>query len=391
MNLAGKDDLNRPFDIHAARLVKCTQCHPSLNNPLVFTEAETTKPGHLVSDPRKLRIGEYLLTPSHHFAKGESASGHVADRLDATMRRCEDCHDADAVHGRWLPNTRRHLETMLCETCHIPRIHAPALRQVDWTVLTGTAKPRTEYRGTADQPPKPASWTTGYEPVILPRRQRDGRVRHGPHNLVTVWYWEGGDPPRPVPQDVLRRAWFWSEPLGYDPSIVKALDEDGDDRLDERELRLDTAAKVEAVRYRLETVGVESPRIRGYVQPYSLHHDVVPGAFATRDCNACHTSDSRLTRPFLLSSWAPYGVTAELVADTNVTLPGRTYRRESGGRYYEPEPSASGRYVIGHDRAGWIDVLGAVAVLGTLLGVALHAAGRWIAGRRRRAVEGRAA
>ncbi len=50
---------------------------------------------------------------------------------------------------------------------------------------------------------------------------------------------------------------------------------------------------------------------------------------------------------------------------------------------YEPVPTASGRYVIGYDRAGWIDTLGLIVVLGTLGGVLVHALLRRIYGCRR--------
>ncbi len=33
LNLAGKDDLNQPWDVHAARLVGCVDCHYSPNKP----------------------------------------------------------------------------------------------------------------------------------------------------------------------------------------------------------------------------------------------------------------------------------------------------------------------------------------------------------------------
>ena len=384
LNLKDKGGLSMPWDVHASRLVVCTDCHVSLNNPVFFSEAERSRPRHLSYDARRPQIGDYLTKPSHNFTKGESAQGTTARRLDGTMRRCEDCHDALAIHEEWLPNPRRHLRTLLCETCHVPHVHAPARKQTDWTVLTSDRAPRVEYRGTDGAFGDPATLIEGFEPVVLPRSQLNGRIRHGPHNLCTAWSWVGGEPGRPVRTRELEAAWFQGE--AHHPDLVAALDEDGDGALAREELRLDTDAKVAAVRARLEAVGVTSPRIEGWIQPLSLHHGVVSGAYATRRCETCHSKDSRLTRPFELSSYVPAGASARLVGDSNIRMPGRTYM-EDGHLLYEPVPTASGRYVIGHDRAGWIDVVGVLLILGTLAGVVAHAVLRRHHGRRREGVE----
>ena len=73
-------------------LLNCTDCHYSLNNPLYYQEAETTKPDHLTFDPRRVEIGEYLVQPLHQFARGNSAQSTVAPNLKNTMRRCDSCH-----------------------------------------------------------------------------------------------------------------------------------------------------------------------------------------------------------------------------------------------------------------------------------------------------------
>ncbi len=81
VNLQDKKELNRSWDIHAERGLKCTDCHYSLNNP---THAQSFgSPGHLEYDPRKLEIGEYLLRPDHNFARGQSAQFTVAPALKA--------------------------------------------------------------------------------------------------------------------------------------------------------------------------------------------------------------------------------------------------------------------------------------------------------------------
>ena len=383
MNLAGKEELRFPWDIHASRLVSCIDCHHSINNPVSFAEATRSRPEHLRYDARRLSIGEYLKRPSHHFAKGEAAQGNVARRLDQSMRRCEDCHNALETHEAWLPNPRRHLQTLLCESCHVPQVHAPAHQMCDWTVLTPDRGARIRYRGTDGDPLDPRSLIEGYEPAILPRTQKSGEVRHGPHNLCVAWTWMAGEPKRPVPRATLEEAYF-DERGAYRPAIVAALDANGDGALAVDELQLDTEAKVEAIRLRLAAVGVEDAFIEGCIQPMSLHHNVVSGLHATRACEVCHARDSRMTRPFELSPYRPAGAHVRVVEDTNVHLAGRFYTADDGRFLYEPVPTASGRYVIGHDRAGWIDVLGALLFLGTLAGVLAHSVLRWHHGRKRK-------
>ncbi len=383
MNLHDKEQLLFPWDVHASRLVSCIDCHHSINNPVSFAEATRSRPDHLRYDARRLSIGEYLRKPSHHFAKGESAQGNVARRLDQSMRRCEDCHNALATHEAWLPNPRRHLKTLLCESCHVPQIHAPAHQMCDWTVLTDQRTARVSHRGIDGAIDDPRALIHGYEPAILPRTQRSGEIRHGPHNLCVAWTWMVGDPKRPVSQANLEKAYFGDGDT-YRPEIVAALDTNGDGRLEKTELQLDTQAKVEAIRARLAAIGVEGAFIEGCIQPMSLHHNVVGGLQATRTCETCHARDSRMTRPFEIAPYRPAGAIARVVEDTNVHLAGRFYTDDDGRYLYEPVPTASGRYVIGHDRAGWIDLVGALLFLGTLAGVVLHSILRWHHGRKRR-------
>ena len=44
VNLVGKDSLNRSWDVHAERLLECSNCHFSINNPIYRKETEATQP-----------------------------------------------------------------------------------------------------------------------------------------------------------------------------------------------------------------------------------------------------------------------------------------------------------------------------------------------------------
>ncbi len=363
--------VSRPWDIHALRLLECVNCHYSLNNP-AYT-VPPAMPEHLRFDARRTGIGEYLRQPSHQFAKGRSPHGTRSGTLESSMRRCESCHPVATTH-EWLPYKQRHLNAMTCEACHVPKLYAPARRQTDWTVLDPQGEPRVEYRSVGGGREPGVSALTGYIPVLLPREQADGTMRLTPHNLITSWYWVAGEPPWPVRVHDLRAALFAGE--AYHPEILVALDTDRDGALQRAELVLDSPAKVEAVRRQLERVGVRAPRIRGEIQPFSLHHNVAAGPWATRDCGSCHGAASRVTRPLLLASYVPGDVMPQLVRDANVRLAGRLTRTRAGGLRYEPDSAAADLYVLGHDRWQAGDRAGMAAVIAVAIGVTVHTAFR---------------
>ena len=379
MNLSGKETLSRAWDVHAERLVTCTNCHFSPNNPIYRLLAAGSSPSHLVFDARRLDIGDYLQRPSHQFAKGESAQGVLAPGLDASMRRCASCHKVEDTH-KWLPYRERHMAAMGCETCHIPRMYAPARRQFDWTVLTSAGGPRVVCRGAIGKPVAFDALITGYEPVLLPQGRGDGRRLLMPHNLVSSWFWVAGNPERPVREKALKAVYLSGE--GYHSDVVAALDRDGDGALEESELMLDTPEKVDVIARKLRTLGLENPRIMGEIQPYSINHTVTTDEWATRDCRACHSGDSRISRPMVLASYVPGNVLPEPVRDANVAFEGRIHRDDMGQLVYAPTSSSAGLYVLGHDSDRWANTVGLLAVFGVLAGVVLHGGMRFRAARR---------
>ncbi len=374
MNIAGKDALARSWDVHAERGLKCTECHFSLNNPAYAYERDDTRPAHLLFDPRRLDIGEYLQKPSHQFARGQSAQNTVAPALRGTMRRCESCHDAANTHG-WLPYVQKHLDALACESCHIPQMYAPAVQTYDWTVLRPDAAPQSACRGEEAD-----GLIDGFQPLLMPRADVDGNTALAPYNLVTAWYWvydnaQGG--PRPVPLADLKAAWL--EGGSYAPAVLAAFDADGDGALSEQELRLDTPEKQALIASRLEARGLKNPRIRGEVQPYSINHDVAWGEWALKDCVACHGRNSRLSQPMKLADYAPAGVQPDFVQDANTIVSGDIVCSADGALYYRPQPDESGLYLFGHSHVPWVDWFGALAVLGALAGVTVHGGLRYYA------------
>jgi thiosulfate reductase cytochrome b subunit len=387
-NLSGKDSLTRSWDVHAERGLQCTDCHYSLNNPVQYAESPDTRPEHLQFDPRRLEIGEYLQQPDHNFARGQSAQHTIAPELKDTMRRCESCHDTANTHD-WLPYTERHMAEVACETCHIPQVYAPAVQAYDWTVLKADGRPMATCRGVDSMPPGPNQLVTSFQPALLPRQNVDGESLLAPYNLVTAWYWiyeDANGNTRPVRLQDLKAAWFDGEV--YAPGVVSALDQDGSGSLEEAELLLDTPEKQAVIAGRLQTLGLENPRIEGEIQPYSINHNVARGEWVTRDCQTCHSDDSLIAQSVELSASVPGGVLPEFVQDANTTINGSLYT-EQGALYYRPATRAQQLYIFGHDRVRWIDALGALFFASVLFGVSGHSALRFYASVRSKPEHGR--
>lgn len=378
LNIEGKEDLLRAWDVHAERAVGCTDCHHSLNNPALL---DTTKPDYLNVDPRRSDVGDYLNRPLHDFAKGRSAQGTLAPEFDYSMRDCESCHDVENAHG-FLPFAERHMEQLACETCHVPKLYEPAAEQYDWTVIHLDGTPKTINRGIDGTVGDPHALITGFDPVVLRRVGKDGTLKLAPYNLVSSWFWVYGDPPRPVRQMDLEAAFV--DNGAYHPDILAAFDANGDGTLDDQELAIDNVAKEAAVAKRLEAVGVTLPRIQAEIQPYTIAHDVTGGDWATKDCQTCHARDSKLTQPMQLAAYVPGGVMPSFVGDTNTETAGPVTVAEDGSLWYEPTTSSADIGVLGSDSGGWVDWIGWAMFIMVLLGISVHGGLRFLLGRKLR-------
>jgi thiosulfate reductase cytochrome b subunit len=378
VNLSGKNELTRSWDIHAERQLQCTDCHFALNNPARALRAQGSNPGHLIYDPRTLEISEYLHRPSHNFARGQSAQYNVAPELKGSMRRCDSCHDADKGHADWLPYIDKHMASVACETCHIPQLYAPAIQSYDWTVLTLQGEPLQTYRGVDGEPRSITSLVTGYEPVLLNRTNIDGKKLLAPYNLITTYYWvyeDANGNQRPVRLMDLETAFF--ENGTYAADIVSAFDANHDGALSDDELVIDSSAKANAVESKLSALGLNNPRIEGLTQPYSINHNVARGENAVNDCKACHNDESRLSQPIKLANYSPNGVLPVLDTANNVNASGEIIKAEDGEVYYNPIPANDKMYIFGLSRVDWIDWLGALLFTGSLLGVISHGTRRY--------------
>jgi hypothetical protein len=294
LNLAGKESLTHPFDVHADRVVGCVNCHYSLNNPVYFEQRPESRPPHLDFDPRRLTTSDYLTRPLHQFAKGHSTFGLAAIGSENSLRRCESCHDASNVHA-WLPYKQRHFDSLACEACHVPKLYGPALQMLDWTLVDRDGQPQRHYRAVEGDPATADSLIRGFRPAMLARDNVGGERKLAPFNLVSSWYWLAGEPQRPVARATLRAALYPNGRLHAD--VLRALDRDGDGRLQGEEWRLETAERAQAVRARLEASGLTAVTLAAEVTAFPISHNVVNGQWATRECRHCHGADSVLGAP----------------------------------------------------------------------------------------------
>jgi thiosulfate reductase cytochrome b subunit len=384
VNLAGKASLHRAWDVHAERLLSCTDCHYALNNPMHAQESDATRPSHLVYDPRRLDIGDYLERPNHNFARGQSAQFTVAPELKDTMRRCESCHNADS-HSSWLPYVDRHMTVLACESCHVPALFAPAIEAVDWTVLESDGSSVVTCRGTENPDGDIDQLIEGFAPVMLMRDALDGGQQLAPYNLISAWYWvydDANGAKRPVPLADLQAAWFDAEGV-YAADLLAVFDADNDGALDETELRLDSDVKSAAVAARLAARGLGNPRVEAEVQPYSINHNVARGEWATRDCQTCHHDDAVFNQPMQLATFAPGSVTPNFVSDANIVNSGAIQQGGDGALTFQPAPELAGVYIFGNNRISWIDWVGLGLFVITLAAVAVHGGLRFYVALRR--------
>ena len=380
LNISGKEDLNYPFDVHTDRVVGCVNCHYSLNNPVYFRQREESKPSHLNFDPRRLTNADYLVRPLHQFAKGRSTLGLAAADSENSLRRCESCHYAENVH-EWLPYKQRHFASLACESCHIPKLFGPGLQTVDWTMLDDDEQPLRQYRNVTGDPVAVDSLIEGFRPVILPRAYAGGEFRLAPFNLVTSWYWSAGDPPVPVAKAQLEEAIFLNG--AYHPDLVTALDANGDGQLNGAELRLVDETSVNAVKNRLESIGLTGLQIQSEITPFSISHNVVNGQQATRDCSNCHDRDSVLAASFSLSDYLPGDVQPKTISFAGIEYSGDVATDSAGSVSFQSDNRRAGFYIIGLHAESWADMLGLLMFLGIIVGVSIHSMARYISSRRR--------
>ncbi len=310
MNLAGKDDLDIAWDVHAQRLVSCGDCHYSKGRPQRLAGA---------------------------------ASAAAVQPSQGIRRRCESCHSPAGSHD-WLPEAQRHFKAVACESCHIPQLAMAAQQAIDHTVIRPDGSPQISYRGIEGEVQDASTaYLRGYRPLLRVGNTASGDRQVLPYNLVSHWYWSDGDSDTPIAVEALRRAWLDGD--RYAADIMQMLDSDGDGQLDTQELRLQSAASVALIRERLRSAGVADPTLRGQVRAYHIHHNVRHGEHVQRDCTLCHPDKPEQLQTFDLAPYVPGGVQPLLAPEsTAIALDGELQTAADGSLKFAPQRGVAESY-----------------------------------------------
>lgn len=363
LNLKDKNEKTFPFDIHAARMLQCVDCHHSDNNPSGVKNIKGSL-HHLKMDPRGLPVNEYLTRPSHKMVEPD----------------CMVCHDPLEVH-EFLPYKERHFKMMKCQTCHVPEMFGMAQMVNDETVSTDKGTPRIEYRG-AEETPQPmafsAAFTDGFEPFIFPKKSSSGKVQLSPFNLVTHIYWASNG----KPVDFAKVHNVFSDGQNYRPEALSIFDSNKDGKLSEQEMRLDNETKISFVKAGLSKQGITNPEIKSTIVPHAVRHGVVTGQWVTKTCTTCHGSDSILGQEIELAGFVPSGVKPEFDQNTSAIIKGQVNPSDKGFSF-SVDTESEHNYVFGYGKQNKIDLLGFLIFALTVLGLLGHALLRIVTSKKR--------
>ncbi len=305
INLKNKDALRQPWDVHASRMVECSDCHYA-----------SERPSQLAGDVTEAKAGE--------------------------LRRCESCHALEHQHD-WLPETEKHMEAVACEACHIPTIHLAALQQLDHTVVNADGTPGLVWRGIEHSNAHALPYIEGYEPLLGLGTASDGTTKLMPYNVVGTWRWADGEKDAPIAVATVRAAWLKGD--AYRKDVLEVFDTNSDGTLNGTELRLDTPAKTKAITANLEALGASNPHVVAEARSLHLHHNVTYGEWANHDCTTCHTIGStEKTRAFSMGTYVPADVIPTVHDTAGNTLGGAINKTEDGGLAVVQETSAVTMY-----------------------------------------------
>ena len=376
-NVVGKEKMNYPWDVHAAKGIICIDCHFSVNNPGRMIHEDQKE--NLRYKPRGEDIAVYLKRPDHNFARGNIPPETVNLNVHNTMRGCADCHDAEKIHT-FLPYKTRHFQALACQTCHIPAVHFWAYRSDDWGFLMDTGGSRITYRGIDGGIVDPESEVTGYLPAYIPTPSKAGNLQIRPTNLISGVYWFDKAKARPVFTWQVQTAFFSGLPANgewkYRPEIVKAF-ADKDGIIDIPQSVFDSPEKIALVKGLLQKyAGVADPELRIEVTPWAVSHSIVGKGQAIRECIACHAKNSVLHRPLDLNTFLPQNVP--------VTFRGKEARIvnfEGKEPTFDNRALLSSFYIIGYSRVTWIEWFGWMFFFAVILFSIVHGALRLLGGR----------
>ncbi|MCB1142960.1 MAG: cytochrome b/b6 domain-containing protein [Leptospiraceae bacterium] len=354
LNLQDKEEADYAWDIHADRRVQCVNCHFAPNNPKYDSTESTEDLSHLKINPRKISTSEFLSKPNHDLAK----------------TNCTTCHDPLQIHDM-IPYKSKHMERLECQSCHVPELRGPALKEIDFTVLSEKDTPVYSYRNIDGYPESKtlnAEFIRAYTPYLMPYG-KEGKLM--PTNMVTEWFWVNGTSKERVDSEVLNRIQF-PEDETKKSGILEVFDKDRDGKVTNAEWVLNTEEKYQFMRSLLISEGVKDPKIQGKVQVNPVVHGIQRGENVTRDCTNCHTRDSRIRRQISLSQILPGRGEPEFEKSERFDAQFLKLR-ENGVEYIAKRDFfQTDYYIYGFSRKKWSDYLGIFFFVMTLLGIGVH-------------------
>lgn len=354
LDLEGKDHLNRPWDVHAARMLSCSDCHSPLSRAPQDTHAGGPT-GYLSHDPRQRGIAASLLQPDHRLRTAN----------------CLACHTVDKAHAA-LPYAQRHLEKVACQACHVPSLHAPLLQEDDRSVLQPDGRTRQVWKavegGAGDA--VNARYIHASTPLLLPYPNEGLPAQVQAVNLVLERRWIDRRSGEELPLETLQRAWQAGHASGAGSAWQSA-----DGSL--------SAAGQTALAAELRKLAPGTPELQVQVKVQPIVHGIQGGSAVLRRCSACHGAGSRM------SGDLPLEATGYLQGARLVDAKGRAYPAHLAALKASPaglwvQRSVGDALALpGQGRNTWSTVLGFIFFVLTVAGVIGHAAWRWVSQRRR--------
>jgi hypothetical protein len=375
-NIVGKEKMDYPWDVHAAKNLVCIDCHFAPNNPGRKIQSDPEK--SLQYRPMQEDIATYLKRPDHNFARGNIPPETVNVTRHYTMRGCNECHDTSKTHA-FLPYKQIHFQALTCQTCHIPAVHFWAYRSDEWGFLMDTGTSRITFRGIQGDIVDPDSKVTGFKPAYVVTPDKDGRPQIRPTNLITGVYWFDKAKGRPVFTWQVQKAFFSAHDPDagweYRPEIVQAFG-DKDGIIDSEHAIYDSPQKIELVKGLLQKyAGITDPELRIEVVPWAMSHSTVGKDQATKQCTDCHSKQSILNRPLDLDNALPKNVP---VYFQGAQRPVAKWTDKEV--VFDNHSLLASFYIIGNSRVGWIEIIGWLSVFGALLFALIHGGLRIIFG-----------
>jgi hypothetical protein len=192
---------------------------------------------------------------------------------------CLGCHAPEENHS-WLPEAEVHFEKIACQACHITELFGPAIALIDDTVRDPEGNTVVVRRG---QKPTGSS-LAGFQPLLL-QRPLDGK--YAPYNVSMIRFWRDAKNNQSVAPSIINKAW--------QSSGLSLAAYDG--HLNETEINL--------LKAELIALGISQPEIATRIDTAAINHGVSRDSFALKDCNTCHSDESRLQASLKLGTVNP--------------------------------------------------------------------------------------